>query len=355
MPFSYSDKLRFGQCMGFRNGARSSWLPAAGHIAPGGAPVPTGHPFLICALGTWAGTEAVDWQPLSSVIVWNYRKQVANWRSFSICLAVEKRFWKWEKPSVNHFPSVRGCPWGNACARVDFKKPFNFKTFKNFRLFFCSDTSKKEFLALMLWTALFFVVITGNWPENEGGEMWSHEMRYSYRDTAFMFDEEPQGVIFSLARAQHWLRHVVLLLGSLSTAACPHAVLTLASSPTGTSASHTPQVFLAHLGQSHRGQCWYISSDTRVCPGQGMPVLPWQPWLGVAAPRDPTESCIVERELPHRECAGWMTLEQDLSDTNALTSNNHILHGQNYLWLKTSEISGNWKSLPFFLMVQWTI
>lgn len=62
-----------------------------------------------------------------------------------------------------------------------------------------------------------------------------------------------------------------------------------------------------------------------------MPVLPWQPWLGVAEPRDPTESCIVERELSHRECAGWMTLEQDLSDTNALTSNNHILHGQNYL------------------------
>lgn len=92
--------------------------------------------------------------------------------------------------------------------------------FKNFRLFFCSDTSKKEFLALMLWTALFFVVITGNWPENEGGEMWSHEMRCSYRDTAFMFDEEPQGVIFSLARAQHWLRCVALLLGSLSTYCC---------------------------------------------------------------------------------------------------------------------------------------
>lgn len=63
--------------------------------------------------------------------------------------------------------------------------------------------------------------------------MISHEMRCSYRDTAFMFDEEPQGVIFSLARAQHWLRHVALLLGSLSTAACPHAVLMLASSPTG--------------------------------------------------------------------------------------------------------------------------
>lgn len=165
-----------------------------------------------------------------------------------------------------------------------------------------------------------------------------------------MFDEEPQGVIFSLARAQHWLRCVALLLGSLSTYCClsarcadagiqPHRDLCLPC-PTGIlgrSGTEPQRSVLIH-------QQWY----------SGLPRT-GDACVAVAAPRDPTESCIVERELPHRECAGWMTLEQDLSDTNALTSNNHILHGQNYLWLKTSEISGNWKSLPFFLMVQWTI
>lgn len=182
--------------------------------------------------------------------------------------------------------------------------------------------------------------------------MWSHtewDVLFD-RDTALTFDEEPQGVIFSLARAQRWLRHAALLLGSLSTAACLHSV----QAHGGLCLPH-PTGILGTSGAEPQQSVLYISRDTWVCPWEGMPALPWKPWLGAAAPCDPAESCVVDRELSHWGCADWVTLGQDVSDTNAFTSNNHILHSQNYLWLKTSKTSSNWKLVPFFLIVHWTI
>lgn len=107
-----------------------------------------------------------------------------------------------------------------------------------------------------------------------------------------MFDEEPQGVIFSLARAQRWLRHAALLLGSLSTAACLHSLLMLASSPrhTGASASHTPQVFLAHLGQSRSSQCCTSAGTLGFAQERGCPRCPGSPgsvWLHLVILQSP--------------------------------------------------------------------